>query len=348
MGKKSGVHTKLIIGLAISAIFLWLAFRKVDINQMLDAFSHVKYGYVLLGILTILVAHAIRAYRWGFLIEPIKHTRFISLFSALLIGYMANNFLPAHLGEFLRAYVIGKKEKISGSSAFATVALERVIDVITLLIITAVVLITKPFPENVQIPNEVVTSGYIMFVATAFLFGFLVLLKMRTEFALRVVRFFCKPLKQTLTEKIENILLDFTKGIVPLKRKIDYGIVVITSIVMWAFYALMTIFGFYAFDFIAVYNLNFIAAVVVLIITTISIVVPSSPGYIGTYHALCMLSVGLYGVNSSAGLSFAFVLHALNFIPVILIGFFFAWKEGLGLSKMSHREELELNGGDTE
>ena len=343
MKSKNGNSLKFLIGILVSVLFFWLAFKKVDLTRMGEAFSQANYWYMIPGMVGLFVAHWLRALRWRYFFDPIKRVKLGPLFSALLIGYMANCFLPAHLGEFLRAYVIGKREKISGSSAFATIALERVIDVFTLLIITAATLVFKPFPESVTIPKEVETSGYLMFLAASLLFGFLVLLKKNTETALKILRFFLRPLKSAVYLKIEQLLIDFTKGLVPLKRKLDYFIVTVTSFIMWAFYALVIYFGFLAFNFVATYDLNGYAAIVVLIITTISVVVPSSPGYIGTYHALCVLSVGLYGIDKSAGLSFAFVVHAVSFVPIVIVGFFLAWKEGLGLWKMTHKAEIQLS-----
>lgn len=339
MRGRNGDTLKFSIGILISLLFLWLAFHKVDFRRMAGAFAQADYWYMIPGVAGLFCAHWLRALRWRYFLDPIKRIKIGPLFSALLIGYMANCFVPAHLGELLRAYVIGRREGIPGSSAFASIALERIIDVFTLLLITAATLVLKLFPEHVSIPTEVALSGYLMFLAATLLFAFLVLLKVKTDAALRIINFLARPLHKTITAKIERLLLDFTRGLVPLRHRIDYLIVLLTSILMWAFYALVLYFGFLAFNF---QGLNLYAAVVVLIITTISIVVPSSPGYIGTYHALCVLSVGLYGIGKSEGLSYAFVVHAVSFIPIVIVGLLLAWKEGVGLSKMSHRGEIQL------
>ena len=342
MKRHNGNRIKFLIGITISIIFLWLAFQKVDLARMAVAFKEANYWYIVPAIMGLFFAHWLRAFRWRYFIHPIKRIKLNSLFTALLIGYMANCLVPAHLGELLRAYVIGKRTDISGSSAFATIALERIIDVFTLLLITAATLVFKPFPETVKIPREVETSGYIMFLVATLLFGFLILLKKNTGAALKIIEFMLRPVKKNFVIKIEQLLIDFTKGLLPLKHRIDYFIVFVTSLIMWVFYALVIYFGFLAFDFVTTHNLDFYAAIVVLIITTISIVVPSSPGYIGFYHALCVLSLGLYGIDRSAGLSFAFVVHAVSFFPIIVVGFILAWKEGVGLSKMTHKAEIQL------
>src|SRR5512134_1403077 len=107
--------TRLVIGCLIGAVFLYLAGRKVDFNPMWDAFTRVNYWFVLLALPVIFISHYLRALRWRLLMDPIKRVDVASLFSALLIGYMANILMPAHLGELLRAYVLGKKRGVSAS-----------------------------------------------------------------------------------------------------------------------------------------------------------------------------------------------------------------------------------------
>jgi uncharacterized protein (TIRG00374 family) len=94
----------LIIGILIGAVFVYLAVRSVDISQMLGALADANYWYVLLAVLVNMFSHYLRAWRWQYFLAPIKTVNSGSLFSALIIGYAANSFVPAHLGEFLRAF----------------------------------------------------------------------------------------------------------------------------------------------------------------------------------------------------------------------------------------------------
>jgi len=128
-------RSRMIIGCLIGLGFLYLAGRKVDFSLMWEAFTKVNYWFVLLAVPVIFFSHFLRALRWRYLMDPIKRVDVASLFSALLIGYMANILMPAHLGEFLRAYVLGKKRGVSASSTFATIVVERVIDVFALLLL---------------------------------------------------------------------------------------------------------------------------------------------------------------------------------------------------------------------
>lgn len=321
--KKSNNLFKLIIGIIISVFFLYLAFGKTDFSQMLDSFRKANYWLFIPATLATIFAHWVRALRWRYFLNSVKRVPLGSLFSATLIGYMGNTVLPAHLGELFRANVIGHREKISTSSTLATIVIERILDVLALLIIMVLTLLIYPFPEWVT------RSGYIMFILTIGLFVFLVLLKQQNQNSIRLMRFFLKLLPEKIAMRLEAMITAFIEGINGMRRKRDYLIVLLLSFLIWFGYWLNLHIIMYAFGFFETYSINAVSSLVLLVITTISVVVPSSPGYVGTYHYLCQLSLELFGVPRSVGLSYAFVAHGLSILPTAIIGFFLAWKEGI-------------------
>lgn len=325
---------KIIFGLLISIGFLFLAFRQLDFQQMKQAFSIAKYWLLIPSTLILFTSHWLRSYRWQFLLNPIKRVSVGNLFSALLIGYAANTILPAHLGEFLRAYVIGRKKNISISSSLATIVVERIIDVLSIALIMALTLVIYPFPDWVK------KSGYIMFALALVLFVFLVLMKIYTETTMKFINKFVKPFPQSIKEKVENLSRSFLNGLKPMKSKFDYVIIFVLSISIWLCYWGVLYLNFYTFNLVRDYNLDATAGLVLLVITTISVIVPSSPGYIGTYHWLCQISLELFKVPRAIGLTYAIVVHAINFFPVFLAGFAAAWKEGIKLSKVKKEQSI--------
>jgi uncharacterized protein (TIRG00374 family) len=334
--KKKILNTfKLGIGLAISAFFLYLAFRQVDLQKLGEVLKNSN-GFILIFAITVLFAsHWFRAVRHRYLLAPIKRIENSFLFSALMIGYMANNILPAHLGELLRAYVIGKKEGISGSSTLATIAVERIIDVLSLLIIMGLVFMAYPFPDIVKL------SAYLTFAFVVVIAGFLAFVKIKPQKTLRIAEIITKPFPKKIGDKILKLLGSFREGVVALEDRQSYLIVFILSILIWIFYALVFAIGFYAFNFIEIYNIPLGASFVVLVITTIAILVPSSPGYVGTYHWLCMISLSLFAVPESPALGYAIVIHAISMIPVALVGVAFSLKEGIKISKIGSQREMD-------
>ena len=334
MAKKIKQSLRLFVGLAISAFFLYLAFRGVDLQKVGQALTQADYWWFVPALAALFGSHWLRAVRHKLLLNPVHRFRSGQLFSALMIGYMANDVLPAHLGEVLRAYIIGKKGRLPASLTLATIAVERVIDVLTLILIMGLTFVIFPFPAWVR------TSGYITFGFAVGLIVFLVALRKYEGTVTRWTQRLLGPISGKLANKVATLIAEFARGVVPLQRKVDYVWVAVLSGLIWAGYVLVFVFGFRAFDLSRAYNLPWNAALVTLVITTIAVVVPSSPGYVGTYHWLCMKSLELFGVPASASLSFAVAVHAISFLPVAVVGFIFAGKEGYSLSKISHSEEV--------
>ncbi len=206
---------------------------------------------------------------------------------------------------------------------FATIVTERIIDVFSLLALMCLTILIYPFPD------WVVRSGYIMFAVTLGLFLFLVFFKKcgsKTESLLRSI---LKPFSERFRSKIEGSTERFFSGILPLKRWHDYITVLILSASIWACYGLVFYFGLLAFHFIKTFHLAWYASLVLLVITTISVAVPSSPGYVGPFHYLCQISLAMFGVPAGPALSYAAVVHALIFLPVLGVGLLFAGYESL-------------------
>jgi glycosyltransferase 2 family protein len=329
--KPGSSRSRLIIGCVIGVAFLYLAARKVDFSLMWAAFTKVNYGFVVLAVPVIFFSHFMRALRWRYLMDPIKRIDVASLFSALLIGYMANILMPAHLGELLRAYVLGKKRGVSASSTFATIVMERIIDVFALLLLMVFAVLIYPFPGWVN------KAGYAMLGGTVGLFVFLILLKRYFAFFERFLNVCFSFLPRGLHEKLGRGVRSFVLGIVPLRRRWDYPIVAVLSVAIWACYGFIIHLVLYAFDFTSVYHLPWSTSLIVLVITTIGIVVPSSPGYVGTYHWLCQISLAMFGVPAGPALSFAILTHGVNFLPVLIVGLILAYYEGVEIFRVQER-----------
>lgn len=321
--------SRLGIGIFISVLCVYLAFRKVDFEQMWKAFCTVNYWLLLPAVASVFFGVFLRSYRWRFFLDPIKRLDIGSLFSSLMIGYSANMIIPAHLGEVLRAYILSKKRRISMSTTFATIVIERIIDVFSLLALVLLAVHIYPFP------SWVTRSSYIIFFGALGLFMFLILMKKVPSYVMRMVGFALKPLPKMFEHKIQTNIEKFLSGILPLKRWQDYITVSILSLMIWTCYGLVFYFTLQAFNFVETYDLRWSTSLILLVITSIALVVPSSPGYIGTYHYFCQISLAMLGVSSSPALSFAAVVHAIDFFPVFILGLFFANYENISIFNIS-------------
>ncbi len=322
---------KAILGVLISIIFVYLAFRNVDFGEMLAAMRSANYLWLVPVFFAMLTSHWLRAVRHHYFLAPIKPVRSHPLFSALMIGYAGNNLLPLRMGEFLRAYALGKSQNLSKTSAFATVLVERVVDLLSLLVILAIAVLVYPLPQNIK------NWGYIIFALTVTAIVVMVLLMEKTEATLA---FFEKILPARLFAGVQKTAHSFLQGFVVLKKTEHYGKIVLLSLGVWFLYVMVVYLSFYAFDFPQNYALNLTASLVVLATVSIGIMIPASPGFVGTYHWFCMTSLAFYHVPQSEALSFAVVSHALNTIPFTLIGLGYFWRENLHFADAVAEREL--------
>ena len=322
MGKRS---IQIAAGFIIGAACVWLALRGVDFQRTGRALAEAHYGYVVLALAAMMLSHYLRALRWRYLLAPVRIVGTGRLFSALMIGYAANSFVPAHLGELLRAFVLGKKSGISAGAAFASIVVERIVDVISLIGLMALVLIVHPFPPWVEL------SGALMLAGALLLLALLIGCKRFEPQAAALVRLVLKPLPTQAGRRIEALALNFFAGIQPLASAGHYLAAGVLSVAIWVCYAAVYYLCLAAFDLTMLYSLPWHTGLVVLVLTTVSVVVPSTPGYVGTFHYLCQVALLMFGVPASEALSYAIVAHAVGVLPVTLVGLAAAQVEGVAI-----------------
>jgi uncharacterized protein (TIRG00374 family) len=138
---RSGLLLRAAFGAAISIVALWLVLRGVDVGQTIDLLSRAQPAWILLGALFLSTDLALRALRWQRLLRPIATVRYPPMLGYLLVGYLANNILPARLGELVRSHYLGDREGISRASALGTVVVERVVDLVAVVGIASVALL---------------------------------------------------------------------------------------------------------------------------------------------------------------------------------------------------------------
>ncbi|KAA3620094.1 MAG: UPF0104 family protein [Calditrichaeota bacterium] len=314
---------KIFFGIAISAIFLYMAFNAVDIKEMVSTLQNAKYWWLLPGLGFMFLSLIIRAYRWKLFMNPIKVVPTNKLFSAMMIGYMANNVFPLRLGEFMRAFAIGRSANISKASSFATILVERIIDVLSLLVIFGVTVLFHEFPERIE------QAGFFIFLGAISLIFFIVMLLRKTQQTMHFVWRLSTPLPYKIKKTIYRMMRSFLQGFEVLRKSDHYGIILIQSILLWLLYAGMVYVTFYVFDLVPQGASIMIASLVLLVMVSIGIMIPASPGFVGTYHYFCIQGLALFGIDANAASSFAIILHLSNYIPMTLAGFIYFWKENL-------------------
>ncbi len=329
---RRSVHTVLnyVFSAGLTVLFLYLAFRGTDFRKLVQSMEDANYWWMLLMLVFLLLSHVLRALRWRYFLEPIKPGIGLrNLFSGVMIGYFFNNVLP-RAGEVARPYAIRKLEAVSTSAAFGTIVIERILDVVSflLLVLLLPLLYSGPLTESFPwlIETEVLVS-----VATGVLLFLLVLFTVRRDWTTRVVRVLTRVLPSGLALRVERSAHAFLDGFLFLKRPRRFVAITVLSVLIWFLYIVMMYAAFFAYGLQD--QLDFRAAVIVQAISSIGVVLPT-PGGTGTYHAFTSQSLSkLFGVDATTALSYATVTHAVGFIGVTAIGLYYVIRDRLTVSE---------------
>jgi hypothetical protein len=254
---------------------------------------------------SIAVRFWLTAVRWQVLLRPIKVVGLHRLFGVVMIGFMANNVLPARLGEFVRAYALGKTESLSKSLSFATIVVERVFDGFTLLAFLLVgVLFLRPGPL-------IVWSA-----VTAFCLYLGVLVALMGIRAGMGVGWLLARLPGRIREKAAGLVDSFALGLDVLGDPRALAISSVLSVAIW----LVNAAGLWAMFVAFSLDLPVYAGFLVLAIMVLALVLPSTPGYVGPFQAGTVVALGLFGVPKATALSLSILYHAVNYVPITVVG----------------------------
>jgi uncharacterized protein (TIRG00374 family) len=322
-----------IIGLVISAILLYLAFRKVDRELLVQSLAKADYLWLIPAFLLMVLSIVFRAVRWKYLLRPITDPSFKHLFSASAIGLMANNLLPARLGEIARAWVIGEKEGISKTSSFATIVVERIFDGFTVIFFLAAILILF----EMEIPASYRGIAYAAVISYVAVLGFLFLLRYKRGGAIAAAMAIAKPLPPRVSQKLRRHLDSFVEGLGVLRNPQDILLAGLLSILVWAPTIIVLHSVLKSFDL----DLPSHASIMVFVIVTFGIMIPSAPGFVGTVQYCFVVGLGLFGIGRSEALGVSIVYHAAVFIPLTATGLFCLMREGMSFNKLRTAVEEE-------
>jgi uncharacterized protein (TIRG00374 family) len=323
----------LAANIGISLVFLDLVFYKLDIGTMLMALKQANYYMFIPSLVILAIALVIRTWRWHWLLYQTKTARFYSLFSSLMIGTAANMVLPARAGEFIRAYFLGRREKISKTTAFATIVVERIFDGLTILLfLLLVVILTGAKSDEIR---------YMGYLGAAFYLGVLVglfLLYFRKDFLVRLIE---ALLPQPLVAKIEGLLDAFLEGMQVMRNGRQLLMVVLLSLATWVGFALSFWPILLAFDFGA--PVPYYAAFLVIAFDALGLTIPGAPAGIGIFQYVTVVALRIAFTLSGAKLAanfdevaaaFSLVLHFSQVAPEVLIGLYCFLRENVSLHEV--------------
>lgn len=306
------------LGIGVSILSLFIVLRGIDYGQVIDALKSVSLPHLLLAMVWLLATFSVMALRWRYLLLPVKAVKVGPLLVMIIIGYFFNSILPARAGEVVRAYLLGRRENCSAVTVLATVALEKVLDGLTLLLFLALSLLLIPAPPWVR------SIGYL--AALIFLGCLIVLLALTywSEPAMGLLATILRPLGST-KERVVGWARAFAQGLESLRQPRTALIAVLLSLLVWAGAALMFGYGLLSFGI----HLSVGAVIFITAVVNLGLVIPASPGYLGTYQLLIVAALAVFAVDRNLALAFALLFHASQFLFNTSIGLALFWREAL-------------------
>ncbi|BCS33909.1 hypothetical protein TBR22_A31370 [Luteitalea sp. TBR-22] len=319
----------LLVTVALLALFL----RQADLTAVGRELTRAHPGGVVLAMLASVATFVFRTIRWQYLLQPTGHVPFAPALRATIIGFGANAMLPGRVGEVIRPYLLARKVDLDPTATFATIVLERALDMITLLVLFAlsVALLDPAFAVNDGKMLHAVQFGGLM-AALAALGG----LGVAFVFAGHAERvgLITERLTRRLPARASQLAVKgvsaFGRGFSVLRSPQALALALVHSLGVWLSIALTTwaMAGAFELDF------PFPGTFTVLMFMAVGVSVPT-PGGVGAFHESVRLALtSLYAADNDRAVAYAVALHALSFIPVSLLTLYFVAREGLTLRRI--------------
>jgi uncharacterized protein (TIRG00374 family) len=318
---------KFWLGVLVSALFLWLALRGLRLGEVGAAVAQANLWWLIPGITAYFLAVWARAWRWHFLLRPVKAIPTRAMFPIVAIGYMGNNIYPARAGEVLRAVVLKRRAGVPVSASLATIIVERIFDGVVML---AFVLLNLPrlasltadsgFVGNIQ---DVAVWGAAVFALALALF---LLAAMFPQPAARAgTRLITRLTPKRFHARLLGIAGKFLDGLASLRSPANALMVFFTSAVIWLLETGKYWLVMHAFSF----RVDFFTLMLMNGIVNLATTLPAAPGYVGTFDAPGIAVLKAAGVDGALAAGYTLVLHAALWLPITALGAYYAVREGL-------------------
>jgi len=329
------------MGLAISFAFLALFLYNENFGDIRDAFADANYLIAFASLPVYFLGIWVRTIRWQYLLRPVARTKTHRLYPVVIIGLMANNLLPARIGELVRAYVLGERERVSKAASLGTIAVDRLFDGLTLI---PMLVLIAPFvggEERFEIGWLNLQVGFEgLAVVMAVLFGIalavLFVLAFSDAWRARIDALVHRLTPARLRPSVEGMAHSFFQGLESLRSPVDLGLAWLMSAVSWLLEGTM----YYMIGLAFHVDAGFHVYLLITAASNLAIAVLASQGGIGPFELVAKQTLIAAGVGSSTAAAYAIGLHALVLLPVIALGLYFLGTMGLSLGDMFRRSTL--------
>jgi len=326
------IRTVVVIALAIGLLAVFL--RNADLSQVWAAVTKARTDLLLLSLALTCGTFVVRAERWQYLLGPLGKTRFSTVFRATVIGFAASAVLPARAGEVIRPYLLARREGLSATAAFATIIVERILDLVAVLLLMAVFLIW--FDPGIEARDskafQAVRFGGLMMAPVAV--GTLAVMFFMAGHPERLHAWVLKAeaiLPARIAAMIARFAQTFAEGFAVVRSPGRLAAAIAWSIVLWVAIAS----GIWAVSIAFGIAMPFTGAWLMLGPLVVGVAVPT-PGGVGGFHeAYRFGATAFFGADNNSAVGAAIVLHAISVGPVIIAGLLFIVQDGLKLGGMA-------------
>jgi len=308
------------IGIGVSLICLALALRGIQWGQVWQHLGRARYPYLVAAALVLTAGLGARAFRWQLLFFPRRDLPRTRLFAISNIGYLLINILPARVGDLARAYLVSRGGQVSAAHALSTIIVERIYDTLSTLLLLALV---SPL---IPLPRWAIRGGLIVGAVTVALTAFLFVLGGQRERCLDLWHRATGRIHWLARLGLDGAIQSALEGLAVLRHgRVALGVLGWSGVV-WA----CNLGPFYLVMRALALDLPWSAAGLALAVTALSMIIPSSPSYVGVFEEGVILSLGLFAVERERALAYALLTHALNYVTVNLLGLIGLWQETHG------------------
>jgi uncharacterized protein (TIRG00374 family) len=322
------------IGIIVSLVFIGLFVRSTDFGEVKRAFEEANYWWVLASLPVYFAGLWIRTVRWQYLLRPVRRVPALRLYPVVIIGLMANNLMPARTGEFVRAYVLGARERVSKSAALGTIAVDRLFDGLTLIPMMFVVALFAG--RDVKFPvgfgRELSFAGLSAVMTVLFGAALAVLLVLVYSVRARdgLHRLVHRLAPGKLKPRVEDVLQSFFEGLESLRNPVDLLVAWVMSGISWALEATMYYLIARGFGI----DEGFQVSLLLTAAANLAIAVVASQGGVGPFELVVSKTVVAFGAAQELGSAYAIGLHAVLLFPIIALGLYLMWTMKLTFSDM--------------
>jgi uncharacterized protein (TIRG00374 family) len=328
---------RFLIPFGISAVLLFLVFRSVQSeasqltgsqlsDQLVATLVAANWRLLPVAIVLYFVGVWLRSARWGLLL-PEHAVKTSTLFRALVVGFTVNNLLPLRMGEVARAYLLARWCRIPYGATVASLLVERVLDGLSLAVLLLLALTLVPAPGYLLLVGVLAAAGFLGGAAL------LALAAWRASAVTAAARFIARLLPSRLGAVIERLATNFARSLSLVHSPGRLARLLGLSLLAWCFelglfFVLLVSFGLGA---------SYPLALLVGSAANFATLVPSSPGYAGTFDSVVIKVLGdAAGVGAVQALAYDIAVHATLFLPVVAVGTLVLWLSHMTFGQITH------------